>query len=224
MLNTKVLESNTSTRSTRVLILLIIGLVSLMMFGLAVTANEAPLYRQLELGMRGSDVSDLQAFLATDSTIYPQGLVTGYFGTLTRTAVSNFQARNGIAVVGRVGPITMAAINAQMSIGMGDRTAPAVNSLVVSTSSNGATISWNTNENASAIVYYSTSPISMVEASPTSNVTIGGNSFLVHTDFRSVHTASLSGLQSDTTYYYAVYVKDANGNEGVVWPATFRTN
>ena len=33
----------------------------------------ATLNRQLELGMSGSDVSDLQTFLAQDPTIYPQG-------------------------------------------------------------------------------------------------------------------------------------------------------
>jgi len=71
------------------------------MFGLAFTANAATLTRQLELGMRGDDVSSLQTFLAQDVTIYPQGLVTGYFGSLTKSAVSNFQARNGISTVGR---------------------------------------------------------------------------------------------------------------------------
>ena len=36
--------------------------------------------RELSFGMSGSDVSVLQTYLAHDASIYPQGLVTGYFG------------------------------------------------------------------------------------------------------------------------------------------------
>lgn len=184
------------------------------------TADAASLYRQLQLGMSGSDVSDLQVFLARDVSVYPQGLVTGYFGVLTRTAVSNFQAKNGIAVVGRVGPVTMAAINAQMgNVGL-DASAPWISGVTVSSTSNGANINWSTNENSSAIIYYSTSPISMTEGNP---VTIGGSTLLAHTDLRSSHSASLTGLQANTTYYYVVYVRDGSGNESITWPQTFVT-
>ena len=54
------------------------------------------LYRQLQVGSRGADVSSLQTFLAEDPSVYPQGLVTGYFGFLTKSAVSNFQSNNGM--------------------------------------------------------------------------------------------------------------------------------
>ena len=227
MISIKTIKSSPTTHLSRVLTLSIMGVVSLLMFSLAYTASAATLYRQLELGMRGDDVSSLQTFLALDSTIYPQGLVTGYFGFLTKAAVSNFQIRNGISNVGRVGPITMAAINAQMNGGntVGfDRYAPSISLLSLSTTNTGAVLNWNTSENSSAIIYYSTSPLSMIEASPTSSVTIGGSSFLVHTDLRSVHSASLTGLQPNTTYHYVVYVKDGSGNESITWPSTFRTN
>ncbi|MDQ5969133.1 MAG: hypothetical protein QG579_290 [Patescibacteria group bacterium] len=184
------------------------------------------LYRQLELGMTGSDVSSLQTFLAQDNTIYPQGLVTGYFGSLTKSAVSNFQARNGISSIGRVGPVTMAAINLQMNGGTlgSDRSAPIISSLGVSMTNNTVSMNWNTSENSSAIIYYSTSPISMIEGSATSAITIGGSSFLVHSDLRSTHSATITGLQANTTYYYVVYVRDGIGNENITWPSTFHTN
>lgn len=184
------------------------------------------LYRQLELGMTGGDVSSLQTFLAQDNTIYPQGLVTGYFGSLTKSAVSNFQARNGISSIGRVGPVTMAAINLQMNGGVSgsDRSAPIISSLAVTMTNSSVTMNWNTSENSSAIIYYSTSPISMIEGSATTPITIGGNSFLVHTDLRSSHSAIITGLQSNTTYYYVVYVRDGVGNENITWPSTFNTN
>ena len=202
------------------------GVVLSFAFGLfaPLTADAALLYRQLQLGMRGGDVSDLQAFLATDVTIYPQGLVTGYFGFLTKAAVSNFQVRNGIANVGRVGPQTMAAINAQMGgVSVLDKTAPTIGTVVISAINVGATFTWNTNENSSAIIYYSTSPISLIEASATSAVTVGGTSLLVHTDLRSTHSASLTGLSANTTYYYVVYVRDGAGNESITMQNTFKT-
>src|SRR6185436_11962914 len=88
-----------------------VSFASLAMVALPLVASAATLDRQLEFGMSGSDVSTLQTFLALDTSIYPQGLVTGYFGPLTRAAVINFQAKNGIATVGRVGPITLVALN-----------------------------------------------------------------------------------------------------------------
>jgi len=183
-------------------------------------ANADMLTRQLEFGMSGADVSSLQNWLAKDATLYPQGLVTGYFGGLTKSAVSNFQSRNGIDVVGRVGPITLAALNREMDV---NNISPSLNSLNVSTSRTTATINWNTNENAAAIVYYDTSPLSMTEGSPTTKVTIGGMSQLVHTDLRTSHSANLASLLPNTTYYYVVYVRDGEGNESISWPSTFTT-
>lgn len=194
-------------------------------FTLPTVANAA-LTRQLQFGMRGDDVSELQRFLVEDSTIYPQGLVTGYFGSLTRAAVARFQTRNGIASVGRVGPLTLAAINARMSGGIGgiDKSAPFIYGLGTGVTSNSATINWNTSEGALATIYYSTSPLPMTESSPTTSVIIGGTSVPIYTDFRMSHGGTLSGLQPNTTYYYTVYARDSAGNESLVWPLTFRTN
>src|SRR3989338_8904446 len=41
----------------------------------------------LRLGVRGDEVTQLQEFLKQFPDIYPQGLVTGYFGPLTESAV-----------------------------------------------------------------------------------------------------------------------------------------
>ncbi len=195
---------------------------TLIVVGAFSVARAETLTRQLELGMSGSDVSSLQAFLAADPSIYPQGLVTGYFGNLTVAAVSNFQSRNGIASVGRVGPVTLAAINAKMNggnvIGF-DRTAPVIGIVGVSTARAAAT----TNENASALIYYSTTPISMIEAGPGTSVTISGSTLVAHVDLRTAHSAVLLGLTANTRYYYVIYVRDASGNETITLPSTFQT-
>jgi len=69
------------------------------------------LTRQLQEGMQGNDIRTLQQMLATDAEIYPEGLVTGYFGPMTKRAVQKFQQRAGIDQVGRVGPQTLSRIN-----------------------------------------------------------------------------------------------------------------
>lgn len=77
------------------------------------------LTRTLQLGMRGEDVELLQKILATDSDIYPEGLVTGYFGPLTQNAVKNFQKIAGLDQVGNVGPQTMERLNQLLTEGAG---------------------------------------------------------------------------------------------------------
>jgi peptidoglycan hydrolase-like protein with peptidoglycan-binding domain len=196
------------------------AIAAIMAMTIPAISQAAMLYRQLEVGSVGNDVSDLQTFLSIDRTIYPQALVTGYFGQLTKTAVSNFQRVNGISVVGRVGPITMAAINAQMN---SDVDAPIINSLNLNTSSSGATINWNTNEVASAKVFYSASPIVLTEASQTTGVGISGYSVIANSNLTTSHSGYIGGLQSNTVYNYVVYVRDGAGNETITLPATFRT-
>src|SRR3989344_2242655 len=67
--------------------------------------------RELDEGMSGDDVSTLQQFLAQDPELYPEGLITGYYGSLTKDAVRRFQTRYGLSQVGRVGPQTLAKLN-----------------------------------------------------------------------------------------------------------------
>jgi len=69
------------------------------------------LTKSLKLGAEGKEVETLQKFLKQDPGIYPEGKVTGYYGSLTEKAVKKFQQKNGIESVGTVGPITMTKIN-----------------------------------------------------------------------------------------------------------------
>ncbi len=70
----------------------------------------------LSSGSRGTEVSALQQFLAEDPSLYPSGLVTGYFGPATLAALQKFQMRYGVAQrgdagYGLVGPKTRAKLN-----------------------------------------------------------------------------------------------------------------
>ncbi len=77
------------------------------------------LTKRLQRGMRGEDVTILQEMLATDPEIYPEGLVTGYFGPLTWGAVKRFQKKMGVEQVGIVGPKTFSKINELLAEGTG---------------------------------------------------------------------------------------------------------
>ena len=70
--------------------------------------------------MTGDDVETLQQILATDPDIYFEGLVTGYFGQLTKNAVKRFQKATGIEQVGQVGPKTLSKLNDLLKEGAGN--------------------------------------------------------------------------------------------------------
>ena len=65
----------------------------------------------LSKGMHNSQVTKLQQILARYSEIYPEGLITGYFGVATESAVKRFQERYSLNQVGYVGPGTRKLLN-----------------------------------------------------------------------------------------------------------------
>ena len=95
--------------------------------------------RILSLGSTGDDVTRLQQFLARDASVYPERLVTGYYGALTEAAVRRWQVKFNIVSsgnpqttgYGQVGPRTAAAMSLQCSTsGGGGGAAPAVGGFI----------------------------------------------------------------------------------------------
>jgi hypothetical protein len=70
-----------------------------------------PFTKNLQKGATGDEVIKLQEFLKQFSEVYPEGSVTGYFGTSTENAVKRFQSKSNIESVGTVGPITRSKLN-----------------------------------------------------------------------------------------------------------------
>ncbi len=198
----------------------------------------APITAQASVGATGSHVTNIQAYLASNPSFYPQGLVTGYYGSLTLAAVQRFQAFYGIVSsgtpastgYGRVGPSTMAKMNALIAGGTvptGDVSGPAFYNATQTQNSNSATFTFNTNENTMARVVYNTSPVMFNEGDINSNGfgPIGGYSASSVNGMSSSHSITIPGLQSNTNYYYTVIATDAAGNASVWGTNTaFRTN
>ena len=74
----------------------------------------AQIARTLAFGAQGNDVTLLQEYLAQDPSVYPEGIVSGYFGRLTSAAVKRFQKKHGIDQLGIVGPKTRAKLSELM--------------------------------------------------------------------------------------------------------------
>lgn len=72
---------------------------------------EVKFIRSLVRGMSGSDVRDLQELLAQDSDVYPEGLITGFFGPATERALKKLQKKHGIEQAGVFGPKSRALIH-----------------------------------------------------------------------------------------------------------------
>lgn len=193
---------------------LVVGIALVLGLG-AGSAVASTLYATLSVGSTGEQVTSLQTSLAANPSIYPEGIVSGYFGALTRAAVVRYQAAHGISQTGTVGPITRASINGSTgTVFTGDENAPLIGADSVSVGSNSATISWNTSEPATARVYYSTTwPFVYSISLQASDSSFGAG-----------HNVVLSGLASHGTYYYAKESVDSSGN--IMWTTakTFTTN
>ncbi|MCE9541633.1 peptidoglycan-binding protein [Candidatus Kaiserbacteria bacterium] len=81
--------------------------------------------RILKPGMSGTDVTQLQQFLASDRSVYPEGTISGYYGSLTEAAVQRWQIKYSIVSsgdsastgFGQVGPRTASAMMLRCSSG-----------------------------------------------------------------------------------------------------------
>jgi len=83
------------------------------------TLTSTAFTKDLYLGIKNSQVQALQELLAKDKTIYPEGVITGFYGILTQIAVQRFQCQYNIVCsgspftngYGMVGPGTRAKLN-----------------------------------------------------------------------------------------------------------------
>jgi len=176
----------------------------------------------LDPGDSGTQVAELQTFLAANPAVYPEGLITGYYGPLTTAAVQRFQCANGIVCsgapettgYGRVGPLTLAAVSGTGGPDMGDVSAPIIYPAAVAVTNNSATISWVTSEAAYSRVMYATGWPFLYASAP--SVSAQG--------FTLVPSVALTGLSPNTTYFFVRESMDSTGNAQWTVGEQFRTN
>lgn len=86
---------------------------------------ELALTRDLFVGMEGDDVKRLQEWLAQFKDIYPEGIVTGYYGPLTERAIKRLQQKHGLEQAGTVGAQTREKIRVMLAEGASLENIPA---------------------------------------------------------------------------------------------------
>jgi regulator of replication initiation timing len=69
----------------------------------------------LHEGMTDEDIKKIQEILATDTSIYPQGKITGFFGPMTKEAIKRFQHRHNLGETGELDDDTKAWFEAYLS-------------------------------------------------------------------------------------------------------------
>lgn len=200
-------------------------MLCMIVLGVSVSMLLVPRYGEAETiitsalspGDTTPDVTMLQRFLASESMIYPENIVSGTYGPLTQAAVGRFQCAEGIACsgsastngYGRVGPTTLAAINRVARIINGnpmyDIRAPIMTAETVATTSTSATITWTTSEPARSRVMYGTSyPFLYAVAPSITDATVDTTS-----------SVTLSGLMPNTMYHYVR--ESIDPSENVMW-------
>lgn len=180
----------------------------------------------LNVGSRGDAVTALQTFLASNPDIYPAGIVSGYYGPLTKEAVKQFQLHYDLDVDGIAGPMTKTKMNALIRANMGlDVYAPVLSNVVVTNTGTTTHVSFSSNEPVKASVFYDTAGIllrnhSLVFGAP--NATAGG---VVQVDatFGMNKSLALPNLAPNTNYNYVVMAVDASGNITLTWPKVFQS-
>jgi peptidoglycan hydrolase-like protein with peptidoglycan-binding domain len=234
------MNTYTSTNRLADLVQFSIAAFSLSVCVLLATSAQASaytqIYQQLDPGERGQEVTNLQTFLADNRDIYPSGLVTGYYGSLTTSAVKVFQGQYGFDQVGRVGPLTINKINSIItnggwangsnSNGVDNGASPMIGNLSQNVQRNSATMTWYTNENATGSIFYNTNPITFNEGDIHS-VGFGITSGYIATNNNSasaMQQVTIQNLQPGTLYYYMIVATDPFGNVSVYnVNGTFRT-
>ena len=219
---------------------IVVASVLVLAFILPSIAYAAMLTQTLDFGESNDDVTSLQTYLATNASIYPSGLVTGYFGPLTRAGVEKFQTAQGIVTsgtpettgYGRVGPTTLARINSLMggtSANPGSNiswdTVPTLSAPTVQRSNTTATFTWTTNEPTIGEVYWDQAPLITNEATgPRQTPYVSGTLATDAGGYQTNHTVTVSNLQANILYHFLVRGIDSAGNMSMTWPSTFRTN
>src|SRR3989338_5239811 len=166
--------------------------------------------RNLTVGSRGTDVTELQELLRGQGLLNAEP--TGYFGTLTKEAVRDFQRTRGISDTGYVGTLTRGALtNLNLANSNDDAFLPppgdprvptpplstpaTPTGLIVTPSSTQVNLNWNAVTGATAYRVYrgtNATDLALVISPDTTGTT-------------------QTGLVAGTTYYYAVSAFNASG-------------
>jgi peptidoglycan hydrolase-like protein with peptidoglycan-binding domain len=151
--------------------------------------------KNLSVGTSGTDVNRLQVFLANQGpTVYPEGKVSSYYGSLTSAAIKRWQYAHGIKVTGILDETTRKA----MACGPGESSSSATATPVIiftasATSTQpgqGTTLRWNVTQASRCV---------LTHGSGEESVALSGNKLVIpsETTTYSLRCVNATGTSND---------------------------
>lgn len=110
LLPNTIVQAQTTNSEIYTTLLKITEQVNLLSLQLQLRTNQAtttPIFRR---GLSDSKIAEIQESLAEHKELYPEGLVTGYFGEMTEEAVKRLQERKDLPVTGVIDAKTKTAL------------------------------------------------------------------------------------------------------------------
>ena len=155
-------------------------------------AKQIPIARDLKLGSSGDDVKALQKVLASIAGIYPEKLVTGYYGSLTEKAVGRLQVKYKLTSSGVVSGDTLKKVNELQSE---SNTAPTISALTITPLSySSSMVSWKTDQLSTTEIFYSSAPFTTTSDKLTvKDMTLSRS-----------HAVEITRLSPSTKYYFTI--------------------
>lgn len=159
----------------------------------------------LQITVQSSSELTPEAITLTETGVNT-GVFAGSFGLLTASPAGDgkLAVSNGDTITA-----TCTAISKSTNATV-DLLAPTLSSITASPQRLTSKIDWSTNESSTTVVLYGTSAANLDKSS-------------INMALSTVHSATLSGLQPGTTYYYQVQSSDAAGNTSTSSVLSFAT-
>jgi len=154
-----------------------------------------------DVTLGGTASSSISGFASSSNSVFTFNVLPGSDGTIT-VQVPAGMASSSASSTGNQASNTLTFTS--------DMTVPVISDVSVATTSTTATITWTTSEAATDNASYGTT--TSYNASSTIEVSAS-----------TTHSATLTGLDSSTTYHFQISATDAAGNTATTSDATFTT-
>ncbi|MBM3966251.1 MAG: hypothetical protein FJ308_14485 [Planctomycetes bacterium] len=172
----------------------------------AAANSSSSLADTLQITVQSSSELTPESITLTETGINT-GVFSGSFGLLTSSAAGDgsLAVSNGDTITA-----TCTAISKSTNATV-DLLAPTLTNITASPQRLTSRIDWNTNESSTTVVLFGTSSNNLDQSN-------------INTTLSTAHSATLSGLQPGTTYYYQVQSTDAAGNTSTSSVLSFVTS
>lgn len=201
--------------------------------------------KYLRRGLKNVEIENLQAFLKEFPDIYPEGLLTGYYGELTERAVRKFQKKYGEDDDGKIGPKTRKLLNWRIqelltqgagnsgkippgllhALGIQKKIATSTPPILDTTPPIISDINATDIASTTTSIVWTTNEVadSLVSYATSSPIASENKTEISNSSYVTNHNIGLIDLTASTTYYYMITSKDSSNNTATSTEYLFTT-